>query len=86
MLLLVILFSISQVNIFKVLLCLFTCTAVCAASLESVEDLPEEHFLEGLSRLIAQRGKPGKIMLDNATYFNASKDTTDMACKDITDP
>ena len=46
-----------------------------------------EHFLEGLRRFIARRGKPDEIIPDNAKHFKASKKIIDTAWKDaINDP
>ena len=67
----------------KVWISLFTCTAVCAVHLEVVEDMTAEHFLEAFWRFIARRGKPIKIISDNATTFKAAKNTIDTAWNDI---
>ena len=67
----------------KVWICLFTCIAVRAVHLEVVEDMTAEHFLEAFRRFIARRGKPNKIISDNATTFKAAKNTIDTAWNDI---
>ena len=43
-----------------------------------------EHFLEAFRRFIARRGKPNKIISDNATTFKAAKNTINIAWNDIT--
>ena len=48
---------------------LFTCSAVRAVHLEVVEDMKAEDFLEAFRRFIARRGKPNKIISDNATLL-----------------
>ena len=53
----------------KVWMFLFTCSAVRAVHLEVVEDMKAEHFLEAFCRFIARRGKPNKIISDNATLL-----------------
>ena len=68
----------------KVWIGLFTCIVVRAAHLEVVEDRTAEHFLEAFRRFIARRGKPNKIISDNATTFKAAKNTIDIAQNDIT--
>ena len=65
-------------------MCLFTCIAVRAVHLEMVEYMTAEHFLETFRRFIARRGKPNKIISDNATTFKAAKNTIDIAWNDIT--
>ena len=67
----------------KVWICLFTCIAVRAVHLEVVEDITAEHFLEAFRRFIARRGKPNKIISDNATTFKAAKNAIDIAWNDI---
>ena len=42
-----------------------------------------EHFLEAFRRFIARRGKPNKIIFDNATNFIAAKNAIDIAWNDI---
>ena len=61
----------------KVWICLFTCTAVHAVHLEVA-------FLEAFRRFIARRGKPNKIISDNAATFKAAKNAIDIAWNDIT--
>ena len=68
----------------KVWIFLFTCIAVHAVHLEVVEDMTAEHFLKAFPRFIARRGKPNKIISDNATAFKAAKNTIDIAWNDIT--
>ena len=68
----------------KVWISLFTCIEVRAVRLEVVEDMTAEHFLEAFQRFIARRGKPNKIISDNATNFKATKNTIDIAWNDIT--
>ena len=68
----------------KVWICLFTCIAVRAVHLEVVEDMTAEHFLEAFRRFIARRGKPNKIISDNAATFKAAKNAIDIAWNDIT--
>ena len=53
----------------KVWICLFTCLAVRAISLEVVTDMSAHQFLLCLRRFIAQRGRPEKIVSDNAAQF-----------------
>ena len=48
---------------------LFTCIAVRAVHLKVVEDMKAKHFLEAFRRFIARRGKPNKIISDNATLL-----------------
>ena len=67
----------------KVWICLFTCIVVRAVHLEVVEDITAEHFLEAFRRFIARRGKPNKIISDNATTFKAAKNAIDIAWNDI---
>ena len=43
-----------------------------------------KHFLEAFRRVIARRGKPNKIISDNAATFKAAKNTIDIAWDDIT--
>ena len=52
--------------------------------LEVVEDMTAEHFLEAFRRFIARRGKPNKIISDNAATFKAAKNAIDIAWNDIT--
>ena len=54
----------------KVWICLFTCMAVRAVSLEVVTEMSAYQFLLCLSRFIAQRGRPAGIISDNAAQFN----------------
>ena len=68
----------------NVWICLFICTAVRAVHLEVVEDMTAEHFLEAFRRFIARRGKPNKIISDNAATFKAAKNAIDIAWNDIT--
>ena len=68
----------------KVWICLFTCIAIRAVHLEVVEDMTAEHFLEAFWRFIARRGKPNKIISDNAVTFKAAKNAINIAWNDFT--
>ncbi|XP_055706055.1 uncharacterized protein LOC129803485 [Phlebotomus papatasi] len=53
----------------KVYIALFTCMAIRAVHLEVVTALTTEAFIASLRRFIARRGRPAKILCDNATNF-----------------
>lgn len=67
----------------KVWICLFTCMEVRAVHLELNRDLTTEQFLLCLRRFIARRGKPSKLISDNASYFKLAKRTLDKAWEEI---
>ena len=50
-------------------ICLFTCLSTRAVHLEVVEDLSSASFLHVLRRFISRRGKPQKMLSDNASQF-----------------
>ena len=60
-------------------MCLFTCVAVRAFHLEIVADLSVEEFLLALRHFISRRGKPQKIVLDNAPQCKLTKSCVDVA-------
>ena len=50
----------------KVWICLFTCMTIRAVHLEMAEDLTADQFLMCIRRFISRRGKPKRIISDNA--------------------
>ena len=66
-------------RIHKTWVCLFTCLAVRAVHLKLTRNMSSEQFLLCLSRFIARRGQPTKILCDNASQFNLAKSTLDKA-------
>ena len=52
--------------------CLFTCLSTRAVHIEMLHSLEADTFLNGLSRLIARRGKPRRIRCDNGTNFKGA--------------
>ena len=58
----------------KAWVCIVTCIAVRAIDLEPVEDMTAAQFLACLRRFIACRGKPDKIISDNALQFKVARD------------
>ena len=67
----------------KVWVCLFTCLGVRAVHLEMIDDMSAEQFLLCLRRFIAIRGKPEKIISDNAPQFKLVKRALDLTWSDI---
>ncbi len=61
----------------KVYVCLYTCLTVRAVTLELIRDLSAEHFLLGFRRFIASRGKPKRVLSDNAPQFKLTKSAVD---------
>ena len=53
----------------KIWICLFTCLVTRAVHLELIHSMTTEDFLLGLRRFLASRGKPRKIISDNAGQF-----------------
>ncbi|GBN30567.1 hypothetical protein AVEN_205977-1 [Araneus ventricosus] len=49
--------------------CIFICFATKAIHLECFSDLTTVSFIETLKRLISRRGKPAKLLTDNAKNF-----------------
>ena len=64
-------------NMVKMGICLFTCLAIRAIHLEKVQSLSAEHFLNGLRRFAAKRGRPELIISDNAAQFKLVKTVID---------
>ena len=69
----------SHVDRKKVWVWLVTCVTVRAIHLEIVADLSAEEFLLALRRFTARRGKPQRIVLDNAPQFKLTKSSVDVA-------
>uniref|UniRef100_A0A914V113 Integrase catalytic domain-containing protein n=1 Tax=Plectus sambesii TaxID=2011161 RepID=A0A914V113_9BILA len=63
----------------KVWICLFTCMVTRAIHLETIMDLTAEQFLNCVRRFIARKGKPDKIISDNAPHFKLIQKTIDLA-------
>ena len=63
--------------------CIFTCIAVRAIHVELVEDTTAAQFLDCLRRFIARRGKPDKIISDNAPQFKVAKNAIDLAWENL---
>ncbi len=57
----------------KAWICLFTCFVTRVIHLELVLDLSAFQFLNCLRRFIARRGKPSKIISDNAPAFKLTQ-------------
>lgn len=70
-------------NARKVWVCLFTCVVTRAVHLEIVQGMTTSEFLLCLRRFIAQRGKPDKILSDNAPQFKMAKYTVDVFWKRV---
>uniref|UniRef100_A0A914WWH6 Integrase catalytic domain-containing protein n=1 Tax=Plectus sambesii TaxID=2011161 RepID=A0A914WWH6_9BILA len=68
---------------FKVWICLFTCLVTRAIHLEPILDLSAQQFLNCIRRFIARRGKPDKIISDNAPHFKLTQKTMDLAWSPI---
>ena len=64
---------------------LFTCVATRAVHLELVEGMTTECFLHALRRFIVKRGKLDEIIFDYATHFKATKNTINVAWKELVD-
>ena len=62
---------------------IFTCIAVRAIHLELVEDMTAAQFLDCLRRFIAPRGKPDKIISDNAPQFKLAKKAINLAGENL---
>ena len=58
----------------KVWVCLFTCMTTRAVHLEVIPGLSTPLFLNGLKRFIARRGRPDRIVSDNAPQFRLAQD------------
>uniref|UniRef100_A0A914XCT4 Integrase catalytic domain-containing protein n=1 Tax=Plectus sambesii TaxID=2011161 RepID=A0A914XCT4_9BILA len=67
----------------KVWICLFTCLVTRAIHLEPILDLSAQQFLNCIRRFIARRGKPDKIISDNAPHFKLTQKTMDLAWSPI---
>ena len=57
----------------KVWVCLFTCCSTRALHLEVVPDLTTEAFMRCFRRFTTRKGKPCKIISDNAKTFMSAK-------------
>ena len=68
----------------KVWICLFTCLAVRAITLEVVEDMSAYHFLLCLRRFIALSGRPARLVSDNAAQFKLVHATVHKAWNEVT--
>ena len=68
----------------KVWVCLFTCLSTRAIHLELVADMSADQFLLCLQRFIARRGKPSRIICDNASQFKLVHSTVDKMWKRVT--
>ena len=68
----------------KVWICLFTCLAVRAITLEVVCDMSAYQFLLSLRRFIAQRGRPSHFVSDNAASFKLVSATVHKAWSNVT--
>ncbi|XP_065180039.1 uncharacterized protein LOC135810477 [Sycon ciliatum] len=67
----------------KVWVCLFTCMATRAVHLEVVMGLTTAQFVNCLKRFIARRGRPDKIISDNAPQFKLAQTYLDQKWKKI---
>ena len=67
----------------KTWVCIFTCVAVRAIHLELVEDMSGNEFIEALRRFVSRRGKPKRIISDNAKQFKLAKNTIDLAWAEL---
>ena len=67
----------------KVWICLFTCMAVRAVSLEVVTEMSAYQFLLCLRRFIAQRGRLAGIISDNAAQFKLVHRTVNEAWNNV---
>ena len=63
----------------KVWICLFTCITIRVLHSEAVFNLTSQTFLNAYKRFIARRGKPTRIISDNATTFKGGKQGLDEA-------
>eukprot|EP00117_Sycon_ciliatum_P028410 scpid90833/ scgid22836/ len=61
----------------KVWTCLFTCMATRAITLEVITDMSSEQFLLCLRRFISARGRPARVISDNAPQFKLVHATCD---------
>ena len=67
----------------KIWICLFTCLAVRGVHLELVQDISAHQFLLCLRRFIAVRGKPVRIVPDNAPQFKLVNAVVHSAWNDV---
>ena len=61
----------------KMWICLMTCLTVRAVHLEYVTDCTAQSFIDCLVRFIGRRGRPVKIITDNAPQFRVAKTLLD---------
>lgn len=62
----------------KVWIALFSCMASRAIHLELIEDLSASTFIMALRKFVARRGRPTKIISDNATNFTLTAQSIDI--------
>lgn len=77
------LFIKSKAETSKVWICLFTCLVTRAVYLELIHNMTTEHFLMGLRRFLASRGKPQEIISDNASQFKLASETVNELWRQI---
>ena len=64
-------------SVVKMWICLFTCLTIRTVHLELVKGLSAEAFLDCVRRFISRRGRPRRIICDNAPQFRLVKSTID---------
>lgn len=77
------LFIKSKAETSKVWICLFTCLVTRAVYLELIHNMTTEHFLMGLRRFLASRGKPQEIISHNASQFKLASETVNELWRQI---
>jgi len=69
----------------KIWICLFTCCVTRGIHLEYTLDLSAPTFLNCLRRFISRKGKPDKIISDNASHFKLTAKVLDKVWQDLID-